>query len=368
MIASVTKGSDQMGAFRLIRYLLSPKIETAFLAGMDKHYHQGERVGCMSSQQVLEPMPGESAVEAAKRISEELFAWNDRYRDDKKAAKYPFLHGIISWDHNDKILPEEAVEITQEIIRSAMPGERLSLTVAHNDTKHQHTHFLVSTVCENSRIWNIREDFRLWETILEETEILHGFRRVEKRKSESKESPEREPLESRPGKSEFQMKCRTGEPSDRDLLKEAIKFAIEGRVTLKNFRKKLEERGVVAHLNQTSTGHISGISYEFRGLYWKGSTLGKSYAWKAISANFQTSTDYEMEVHSENKELSIGQSTQESTGCLEASIGHDLFTPLADEKVKFLVSLAELAAEINEMENFEEIDLNLFGDQHLVLK
>lgn len=368
MIASVLKGSDQMGAFRLIRYLLSPKIETAFLAGMDKHYHQGERVGSLTSQQVLEPMPGESAVEAAKRISEELFAWNDRYRDGKTETKYPFLHGIISWDPNDKILPEEAVEITQEIIRSAMPGERLSLTVAHTDTKHLHTHFLVSTVCEDSRIWNIREDFRLWESLMEETEILHGFRRVEKRKSESKESPEREPLERRPGKSEFQMKCRTGEPSDRDLLKEAIKFASEGRITLENFRKKLEERGVVARLNQTSTGHISGISYEFRGLYWKGSTLGKSYAWKAISANFQTSTDYVPEVHSENKWPSIDQNTQGSPGCLEASVGYDLFTPLVDQRVKFLDLHAELAAEIKDMDNFEEIDLNLFGDQHLVLK
>lgn len=290
MIANVIKGADKVGALRLVKYLLHPKMESAHLAGLNKHYRRGERVASSYFEYTIGQLPGESIAESSMRVSDQLFKWNDGCRGDKDSPKSPFLHVIISWDPTDEIEPDKAVELTKEAIAAVMPGERFLACVCHADTKHLHCHVMVSTVNEDGQIFNPREDWRIWEEVMEEFEVVHGFRRVLKRKSASKESTERLPEGERKSRTEYQMDRRLKnsnceidvQQSDKNYLKNMIRTALNNPKTQDGFASALSEMMIDVQFNQASTGKITGVSYKYKGFCWKGSSLGKEFGWNRI--------------------------------------------------------------------------------------
>lgn len=291
MIAKIIKGKGRLGAFRLIRYLYLPKRETAFSAGLSDHYRAGERLLATDSDLLLQMLPGESVVGAAERMSEEIFAWNDRCRAGKEAAKAPFIHGCISWHVDDRIDPELAIQIVKEVVAKVMPGERPCLYVCHGDRAHLHVHFCVSTVASTGTIWNPRFDFRLWEAEMEAMEIRHGFTRVLKRKSEAKKSPDRAPEEIGPGQNEFQYMRRTGKSSDRRALKLILKTAAQDKPTMAEFVRRIEQQNVTVRRYLADDGKTVGIAYEYGGFSFPGHSLGKIFSWPGLQEKFGITED-----------------------------------------------------------------------------
>ncbi|MCV5404143.1 relaxase, partial [Escherichia coli] len=55
--------------------------------------------------------------------------------------------------------------------------------------------------------------------------------------------------------------------------------------------QQLEQEGVTCQLNIASTGKMSGFSFQFQGIAFKASQLGKKYAW----SHLQTLIDYSPE-------------------------------------------------------------------------
>jgi hypothetical protein len=218
-------------------------------------------------------------------------------------AKHPFIHGSISWAPTDQINSEKALEICSEVVKTVMPNDRPVLFVVHGDTTHFHIHFLAGTVSSDGLIHNKRFDFRLWESAMEMMEQRYQFASVLNRKSEAKKQPNREPLERRPSQAEYQYEERTGKESDRRVLKRLIDAAILNAKTIADFQDALIRDGIEIKLNQSKTGHVSGISYEFRDFYFKGSSLGKKYAYKEISNSITNHLETALESEKESEIL-----------------------------------------------------------------
>ncbi len=63
------------------------------------------------------------------------------------------------------------------------------------------------------------------------------------------------------------MVIRTGKPSDKMLLQQIIKRLIDTKhITLQQFIKQAEAKGVYLLFNQATTGRISGITYSIMDL------------------------------------------------------------------------------------------------------
>ncbi len=353
MIANVLRGNDHTGAFRLMRYLLSPKMETALLADMKRHYRRGERVANSHYDYVLGELPGENVIQTAKRISDELLSWNEQHRRGKDAPKHPFLHVIVSWHPSDEICPTRATELMQSIIGTVMPGDRLSAIVCHADTEHLHCHALVSTICSTGKVWNVHEDFRLWEECVEEMEVLNNFYRVSKRKAFALQDPQREPTTRRPSRGEYQLEKRLRESeieehrvmSDRSYLKKSINESLNQTSTLDQFIHKMSEYQIETQVNNAKSGLITGISFLYKGIAWKGSSISKDCGWNKIKLNFKQNLTAICEV-----ELPIqNSSSQPPKRIIEAQIpSKSLLTP----------SLSNLlsAAKLGEINNSFDLD------------
>lgn len=301
MIAKITKGSDHQGAINLVRYLLSPKPSSARKANLKGHSGKNERVLAIDSECLLQALPDESISQASTRIAGDLFEWNSLHREGRKPPKNPFIHGSISWAPTDQINSEKALEICSEVVQSVMKGVRPVFYVVHGDTTHFHIHFLAGTVSSDGLVWNPRFDFRLWESKLEVLEKRYQFARVLNRKSEAKKHPNREPLERRPSQAEYQYEERTGEESDRRVLKRLIDAALLNSKTIADFQDALIRDGIEIKLIQSKTGHVSGIGYEFKDFYFKGSSLGKKYAYGGIVKQLPPPDEQLCELGHENK-------------------------------------------------------------------
>lgn len=81
---------------------------------------------------------------------------------------------------------------------------------------------------------------------------------------------------------------RTATPCPKVALQTCIDNVLTNRPDLLSFIQQLEQVGVTCQPNIASTGKMNGFSFEFQGIAFKASQLGKRYAW----SNIQTLIDY----------------------------------------------------------------------------
>jgi hypothetical protein len=103
-------------------------------------------------------------------------------------------------------------------------------------------------------------------------------------------------------------------------LQVIIKNTLNQKLTAEQFISRLEAHGIDILFNQASTGFISGISYGYQGMQFKGAHLGNAYKWQAIknSISYEQERDrtaiYQANVRtSEQKSKRAGQSATRGT-------------------------------------------------------
>lgn len=91
------------------------------------------------------------------------------------------------------------------------------------------------------------------------------------------------PMKRRLKKGEIEQALRTGEEPARQKLQRIIDEAKADKPSAVQFAESLEMAGVTVIANLAGTGRLNGFSFEIDGVAFKGSQLGKSYAWGLLS-------------------------------------------------------------------------------------
>ena len=85
-------------------------------------------------------------------------------------------------------------------------------------------------------------------------------------------------------KSEIDQAVRTDQEPPKARLQRLIDAAAAGAPSVVELAERLESEGVSVRANLASTGTFNGFSFELAGVPFKGSELGKGYAWKGLQA------------------------------------------------------------------------------------
>ena len=85
-------------------------------------------------------------------------------------------------------------------------------------------------------------------------------------------------------KSEIDQAVRTGQEPPKVRLQRLIDEAVADSPSVVELAERLESEGVSVRANLASTGTFNGFSFELAGIPFKGSELGKGYAWKGLQA------------------------------------------------------------------------------------
>ncbi|HII0439313.1 TPA: relaxase/mobilization nuclease domain-containing protein, partial [Klebsiella pneumoniae] len=92
-------------------------------------------------------------------------------------------------------------------------------------------------------------------------------------------------------RSEAMVEKRTGELCPKTIIQNALEVLLADKPSTTEFVHQLVAQNIRAIPNIASTGRMNGFSFEYNGIAFKASQLGKGYSWSAL----QSRIDYQQE-------------------------------------------------------------------------
>jgi len=187
-------------------------------------------------------------------------------------AKY-FYHTSVNFPPEENLGDEQMKSIAKAYLERMGFDQHQFAIFRHFDADHPHLHILVNRIGYDGSVVSDSQDYKRSEGVLRKLEKQYGLTEV----ISSKQAQERAMT-----KNELEMMKRTDEPSVKLKLQVSIKEVLKKRPNAEQFINLLEAKGVNVLFNQASTGFVSGISYGYEGMQFKGAHLGNAYKWQAI--------------------------------------------------------------------------------------
>jgi hypothetical protein len=184
-----------------------------------------------------------------------------------------FYHTSLNFPPNENLGDEQMNMIANEYLNNMGFDQHQYAIFRHYDADHPHLHILVNRIGYDGTVVSDSKDYQRSEQVLRDLEKQHGLTKV----ISSRQAQERAMT-----KNELEMMKRTNVPSSKMQLQEIIKDVISNKPDTAQFIQALESKGNNVLFNQASTGFVSGISYGYEGMQFKGAHLGNAYKWQAI--------------------------------------------------------------------------------------
>ncbi len=193
-----------------------------------------------------------------------------------------FYHTSLNFPPNENLGDEQVNIIANEYLNNMGFDQHQYAIFRHFDADHPHLHILVNRIGYDGKVVSDSKDYQRSEQVLRRLEKQHGLTEV----ISSRQAQERAMT-----KNELEMMKRTDEPSVKMKLQVIIKNVLNQKPNADQFIRQLEAQGINVLFNQASTGFVSGISYGYGGMQFKGAHLGNAYKWQGI----KNAINYEQE-------------------------------------------------------------------------
>ncbi|EOV9683254.1 relaxase/mobilization nuclease domain-containing protein, partial [Cronobacter malonaticus] len=189
--------------------------------------------------------------------------------------------------HNSLRLPKGECLSTRQwavladdyMARMGFTDTHLRCYILHDDADGQHIHIIASRInMIGGKLYLGKNENLISTRIISDLERVHGLtettgvtgsRRQDKRK---------------PSRNELMMAERTAAPSPKSLLQALLDNALTHHPDLLTFVRLLEQEGVTCKPNIATTGKMNGFSFQYQGIAFKASQLGKKYGWSSLQA------------------------------------------------------------------------------------
>ena len=153
----------------------------------------------------------------------------------------------------------------------------------HDDSDGQHIHIIANRInMVGGKLYLGKNENLVSTRIISELERVHGL-------TETTGVTGSRPQDKRkPSRNELMMAERTAAPCPKSQLQTLIDNVLTHRPDLLTFIDMLEWKGVTCKPNIASTGKMNGFSFQYQGIAFKASQLGKKYGWSSL----QTQIDF----------------------------------------------------------------------------
>jgi len=144
----------------------------------------------------------------------------------------------------------------------------------HNDQSHQHIHIVANRVKLSGALVSDSKDYERSERLVRKLEKKYGL----------SELPDTT-LERRAAltQKEIEKSLRTGNAPIKSILQQQLRKALKRSNNTAEFIHQSRSRDIRPKFNiSKTTGRVSGISFKYEGIIYKGSSLGRKYSWNNI--------------------------------------------------------------------------------------
>ncbi|HFT3433945.1 TPA: relaxase/mobilization nuclease domain-containing protein [Klebsiella variicola] len=204
----------------------------------------------------------------------------------KKLREYvekPVWHNSLRLPHGDSLTHEQWTAFADDYMeRMGFSKTHLRCYVLHDDEAGQHIHIIASriNILANGQLYLGRNENLISTRVIQNLEKAYHLTQT------VGPSPARTPQKHRKlTRNEKMMKDRTKAKVPKETIQEAIDAVLTffDTITIEDFVGELRKQNITANPNIASTGKMSGFSFEYHGIAFKASQLGKAYGWSNLS-------------------------------------------------------------------------------------
>lgn len=187
----------------------------------------------------------------------------------------PVWHTSLSLPPGETRTPAEWSLIIEDFMDGMGLGGHQYVAVRHHDTDHEHVHIIASRIGLDGGLYLGKWDAKRAIKLTADLEVKHGL-------TVTKGLEDGPAPVATPTRKEVEMAIRTGDAPPRVALQQIVDAALETPGSIFDFMDRLEAAGVGVRANVASTGKMNGFSFEWQGVPFKASDLGKAYGWKSL--------------------------------------------------------------------------------------
>lgn len=203
----------------------------------------------------------------------------------------PVWHNSLRLPQGESLSNEQWRKVADDYMsRMGFSDTQLRCYVMHDDEVGQHIHIIASRVdLIGGKLYLGRNENLISTRVIQELEIAHELTKT-KGPSPS-HSPSPSSKRKRLSRSEEKKEKREGQQSPKTFLQNTIDTLLSTHNDIQSFVEALREHDIMPLPNISSTGRMNGFSFEYSGIAFKASQLGKGYSW----ATLQEKLHYEPE-------------------------------------------------------------------------
>ncbi len=221
----------------------------------------------------------------------------------------PVWHNSLRLPKNEALTNSEWSKIADDYMaRMGFSETHLRCYVLHDDVDGQHIHIISSRIdLVNGKLYLGKNENLISTGIIQQLERDYSLTITKGPEAKasptspfppslSRKPPTQKPMVATPkpkklSRNEAMMEKYKGEPSPKSLIQEALEVLLPDKPSITEFVQQLAAHNIKALPNIASTGKMNGFSFEYSGIAFKASQLGKGYSWSVL----QQRLDYQPE-------------------------------------------------------------------------
>lgn len=203
----------------------------------------------------------------------------------------PVWHNSLRLPKNEALTDAQWSEIADDYMsRMGFSETHLRCYVLHDDVAGQHIHIIASRIeLSSGKLYLGKNENLISTRIIQDLEQDYQLTRTKGPKA-SPAAPSPKP-KLKKSRNEMMIEKRTGEQCPKGIIQNALNELLDTRQSITDFVQQLVAQNIRPIPNIASTGRMNGFSFEYNGIAFKASQLGKGYSWSAL----QSRIDYQQE-------------------------------------------------------------------------
>lgn len=224
-------------------------------------------------------------------LAKELIAEFGATKTLRPDVAKPVWHNSLRLPKGESLTPVQWSYIADDYMaRMGFSETHLRCYVLHDDEDGQHIHIIASRASLDAGKLYLGKNENLISTrIIQELEKDYQLTRTKGPKA-SPAAPSPKP-KLKKSRNEMMIEKRTGELCPKGIIQNALNELLDTRQSITDFVQQLVAQNIRPIPNIASTGRMNGFSFEYNGIAFKASQLGKGYSWSAL----QSRIDYQPE-------------------------------------------------------------------------
>lgn len=203
----------------------------------------------------------------------------------------PVWHNSLRLPEGESLTPKQWIMFADDYMnRMGFSETHLRCYVIHDDGPGQHIHIIASRVdLVGGKLYLGRNENLISTRVIQELELAHDLTRTKGPSPLQGSTPSSR--RKRLSRGEEQKEKREGQPSPKTFLQNTIDTLLCTHNDIPSFVEALCEQGITPVPNIASSGRMNGFSFEYSGIAFKASQLGKAYSWATLQEKLRYSPE-----------------------------------------------------------------------------